>query len=220
MGNDDGIGAPEYRLQFSRGSFQIAFDSALQFVVVDGGWSFTAPIFLEARISCREAIEPAVDCPTGSSALTECVVDKMVAVLKTALCVLSALAAILVMVLLAELAYRRLVGIPAVRQAELEDLKDELEDLKGELEDLKGELEDLKDETEAELKKAKANIVAYVDSAIESLKEEGFTRSEEKGEAHGQAEEKSLARGWIDFYKAAGNNTAAEIVSKYLEEHR
>ena len=32
-------------------------------------------IFLEARISCREAIEPAVDCPTGSSALTECVVD-------------------------------------------------------------------------------------------------------------------------------------------------
>ena len=30
---------------------------------------------MEARISCREAIESTVDCPTGSSALTECVVD-------------------------------------------------------------------------------------------------------------------------------------------------
>ena len=75
MGSDGEIGAPEYRLQFSRGSFRIGLDSALQFVVFDGGWSFTALIFLEARISCREAIEPAVDCPTGSSALTECVVD-------------------------------------------------------------------------------------------------------------------------------------------------
>ena len=75
MGNDGGIGAPECCLQFSRGSFRIDLDSALQFVVVDGGWSFTALIFLEARISCREAIEPAVDCPTGSSALTECIVD-------------------------------------------------------------------------------------------------------------------------------------------------
>ena len=75
MGNDGGIGAPECCLQFSHGSFRIGLDSALQFVVVDGGWSFTALIFLEARISCREAIEPAVDCPTGSSALTECVVD-------------------------------------------------------------------------------------------------------------------------------------------------
>ncbi|PAV82390.1 hypothetical protein WR25_10024 [Diploscapter pachys] len=74
MGNDGGIGAPEYRLQFSRCSFRIGLDSALQFVVVDGGWSFIALIFLEARISCREAIEPAVDCPTGSSALTECAV--------------------------------------------------------------------------------------------------------------------------------------------------
>ena len=75
MGNDGGIGAPECCLQFSHGSFRIGLDSALQFVVVDGGWSFTALIFLEARISCREAIESAVDCPTGSSALTECVVD-------------------------------------------------------------------------------------------------------------------------------------------------
>ena len=75
MGNDGGIGAPECCLQFSHGSFRIGLDSALQFVFVDGGWSFTALIFLEARISCREAIEPAVDCPTGSSALTECVVD-------------------------------------------------------------------------------------------------------------------------------------------------
>ena len=75
IGNDDGIGAPEYRLQFSRGSFRIGLDSALQFVVVDGGWSFIALIFLKARISCREAIEPAVDCSIGSSALTECVVD-------------------------------------------------------------------------------------------------------------------------------------------------
>ena len=75
MGNDGGIGAPECRLQFSCGSFRIDLDSALQFVVVDGGWSFIALIFLEARISCREAIEPAVDCPTGSSALTECAID-------------------------------------------------------------------------------------------------------------------------------------------------
>ena len=75
MGNDGGIGAPECRLQFSGGSFRIGFDSALQFVVVDGGWSFTALIFLEARISCCKAIEPAVDCPTESSALIECVVD-------------------------------------------------------------------------------------------------------------------------------------------------
>ena len=34
-----------------------------------------ALIFLEARISCCEEIEPAVDYLTGSSALTECVVD-------------------------------------------------------------------------------------------------------------------------------------------------
>ena len=75
MGNDSGIRAPKCCLQFSHGSFRIGLDSALQFVVVDGGWSFTALIFLEARISCREAIEPAVDCPMGSSALTECAVD-------------------------------------------------------------------------------------------------------------------------------------------------
>ena len=75
MGNNGGIGVLEYRLQFSCGSFRIDLDSALQFVVFDGGWSFTALIFLEARISCREAIEPAVDCPTGSIALTVCVVD-------------------------------------------------------------------------------------------------------------------------------------------------
>ena len=75
MGNDGGIGAPEYRLQFSRGSFRIGLDSALQFVIFDGGWSFSALIFLEARISCREAIEPAVECPPGRSALTECIVD-------------------------------------------------------------------------------------------------------------------------------------------------
>ena len=75
MGNDGGIGAPEYHLQFSHGNFRIGLDSALQFVIFDGGWSFTAFIFLEARISCREAIEPAVDYPTGNSALTECVVD-------------------------------------------------------------------------------------------------------------------------------------------------
>ena len=75
IGNDDGIGAPEYRLQFSYSSFRIGLDSALQFIVVDEEWSFTALIFLEARIFCREAIEPAVDCPTGSSALTECVVN-------------------------------------------------------------------------------------------------------------------------------------------------
>ena len=75
MGNDGGIGAPECRLQLSCGSFRIGLDSALQFVFVDGGWSFTTLIFLEARISCSEAIESAVDCPTGSSALTECVVD-------------------------------------------------------------------------------------------------------------------------------------------------
>ena len=75
MANDDGIGASECRLQLSRGSFRIDLDSALQFVVIDGGWSFIALIFLEARISCREAIEPAVDCPTESSALIECVVD-------------------------------------------------------------------------------------------------------------------------------------------------
>ena len=60
MGNNGGIGVLEYRLQFSRGSFRIGLDSALQFVVFDGGWSFTVLIFLEARISCREAIEPAV----------------------------------------------------------------------------------------------------------------------------------------------------------------
>ncbi|PAV58279.1 hypothetical protein WR25_02203 [Diploscapter pachys] len=77
MGNDGGIGAPEYRLQFSRGNFRIGLDSALQFVFVDGGWSFTELIFLEARISYREAIEPAVDCPTESSALTVCIVDKV-----------------------------------------------------------------------------------------------------------------------------------------------
>ncbi|PAV88456.1 hypothetical protein WR25_06029 [Diploscapter pachys] len=75
MGNDGGIGAPEYRLQFSGGSFRIGLDSTLQFVVFDGGWSLTALIFLEARIFCREAIEPTVDCLTGNSALTECVVD-------------------------------------------------------------------------------------------------------------------------------------------------
>ena len=75
MGNDGGIGAPEYRLQFSYSSFRIGLDSTLQFVFFDGGWSFTALVFLEARISCCEAIEPAVDCSTGSSALTECVVD-------------------------------------------------------------------------------------------------------------------------------------------------
>ncbi|PAV62777.1 hypothetical protein WR25_23410 [Diploscapter pachys] len=75
MGNDGGIGAPEYRLQFSRGNFRIGLDSALQFVVFDRGWSFIALIFLEARISCCEAIESAVDCPTGSSALTKCIVD-------------------------------------------------------------------------------------------------------------------------------------------------
>ena len=67
MGNDGGIGAPECCLQFSHGSFRIDLDSALQFVFVDGEWSFIALIFLEARISCREAIEPVVDCPTGSS---------------------------------------------------------------------------------------------------------------------------------------------------------
>ena len=75
MGNNGGIRASECRLQLSHGSFRIGLDSALQFVFVDGGWSFTALIFLEARISCREAIESAVDCPTGSSALTECIVD-------------------------------------------------------------------------------------------------------------------------------------------------
>ena len=75
MGNDDGIGAPECCLQFSHGSFWIGLDRVLQFVVVDGGWSFTALIFLEALTSCREAIEPAVNCPTGSSVLTVCVVD-------------------------------------------------------------------------------------------------------------------------------------------------
>ena len=75
MGNDGGIGAPECCLQFSHGSFWIGLDRVLQFVFVDGEWSFIALIFLEARISCREAIEPAVDCPTGSCALTECVVD-------------------------------------------------------------------------------------------------------------------------------------------------
>ena len=75
MGSDGGIGAPECCLQFSHGSFRIDLDSALQFVFVDGEWSFIALIFLEARISCREAIEPAVDCLTGSSVLTECVVD-------------------------------------------------------------------------------------------------------------------------------------------------
>ncbi|PAV65620.1 hypothetical protein WR25_12312 [Diploscapter pachys] len=75
MDNDGDIGAPECRLQFSRDNFRIDLDSTLQFVVVDGGWSFTALIFLEARISCREAIEPAVDCPTGSSGLTECIGD-------------------------------------------------------------------------------------------------------------------------------------------------
>ena len=62
IGNDDGIGEPEYRLQFSGGNFRIGLDSALQFVVFEGGWSFTALIFLEARISYREAIESAVDC--------------------------------------------------------------------------------------------------------------------------------------------------------------
>ena len=75
MGNDGGIGAPECRLQFSRGSFRIGLDSALQFIVFDGGWSFIALIFLEARIFCREAIESAIDCPIVSSALTECAVD-------------------------------------------------------------------------------------------------------------------------------------------------
>ena len=75
MGSDGGIGASEYHLQLSRGSFRIGLDSALQFVFVDGGWSFTALIFLEASISCCEAIEPAVDCPTRSSALTVCTVD-------------------------------------------------------------------------------------------------------------------------------------------------
>ena len=81
MGNDGGIGASEYRLQFSGGSFRIGLDSALQFVFVDGGWSFIALIFLEARISCCEAIEPAVDCPMGSSALTEYVLMLEVALL-------------------------------------------------------------------------------------------------------------------------------------------
>ena len=75
MGNDGGIRAPECRLRLSRGSFQISLDSALQLVFVDGGWSFIALIFLEARISCREAIEPAIDHPTGSNALTVCIVD-------------------------------------------------------------------------------------------------------------------------------------------------
>ena len=75
IGNDSGIKAPECRFQFSHGSFRICLASAPQFVVVDGGWSLTALIFLETLISCREAIEPAVDCPTGSSALIECVVD-------------------------------------------------------------------------------------------------------------------------------------------------
>ena len=75
MGNDGGIRAPECCLQFSHGSFWIGLDRVLQFVFVDGGWSFTTLIFFEARISCHEAIEPAVDCPTGSSALTERVVD-------------------------------------------------------------------------------------------------------------------------------------------------
>ena len=75
MAKDGGIGAPECCLQFSRGSFRIDLDSALQFVFVDGGWSFIVLIFLEARISCREAIEPAVNCPTGSSGLTVCTFD-------------------------------------------------------------------------------------------------------------------------------------------------
>lgn len=75
MVSNGGIRAAEYRPQFSRGSFRIGFDSALQFVVVDGGWSSTALVILEARISCREAIEPAIDCPTGNCALTECIVD-------------------------------------------------------------------------------------------------------------------------------------------------
>ena len=34
-----------------------------------------ALIFLEAHISCCEAIDSAVDCPMGSSALIECIVD-------------------------------------------------------------------------------------------------------------------------------------------------
>ena len=59
----------------SHGSFRIGLDSVLQFVVVDGGWSFNAFIFLEACIFCREAIEPAIDHPTGSNALTVCIVD-------------------------------------------------------------------------------------------------------------------------------------------------
>ena len=75
MGNNGGIRASECRLQLSRNSFRIGLDSALQFVFVDGGWSFIALIFLEVRISCCEAVGPAVDCPMGSSALTECVVD-------------------------------------------------------------------------------------------------------------------------------------------------
>ncbi|PAV90108.1 hypothetical protein WR25_03676 [Diploscapter pachys] len=71
----------------------------------------------------------------------------MVAVLKTALCVLSALAAILVMVLLAE----------------LEDLRDELDVLRNEVKALRSKMD-----------KAKVNIVAYVKAVIEALKEVYF----------------------------------------------
>ena len=46
MGNDGGIGAPEYCLQFSGDSFRVGLDRVLQFVFVDGGWSFIALIFL------------------------------------------------------------------------------------------------------------------------------------------------------------------------------
>ncbi|PAV62810.1 hypothetical protein WR25_23438 [Diploscapter pachys] len=67
---------------------------------------------------------------------------KLSTCLKTLFCVLSTIAVIIAMILLAELAYRRLVEASAVRKTELE----------------------------AKMKEDNVDMLAYVDSAIEFLK--------------------------------------------------
>lgn len=75
MENDGNIESAEYYPQFSRGSFRIGLDSPLQFVAIDEEWLSTTLVVLEAYVSCREAREPAIDCPIRNDALTKCMVN-------------------------------------------------------------------------------------------------------------------------------------------------
>ena len=73
MGSNGDIEIAKCHLQFLYDRFRIGLDSPPKFVVVDEEWSFIALVVSDARISCHETVEPAVDCLKESSALTTCI---------------------------------------------------------------------------------------------------------------------------------------------------